>query len=240
MVLVAAQLSVLGSYLPPRIKRHPEGTAAPDDHFTAGPHCCVISSASGRFGRAGRCPSVRAGIISAAGVQIADTVKSAPDNHFAAGPDCCVMRRAAGALVVLVAVQLSVLGSYLPPVFEIAAECVDSAPDDHFAASSRLPCDQSRASGALVVLVAVQLSVLGSYLPPVFKTSKLRLSPPQTIISLPVHTAVVSPSGFGRVSGAGSCPTIRARDCICRRCSNGGAVSVPPQTIISVPVHTAV
>jgi hypothetical protein len=43
--------------------------------------------------------------------------------------------------------------------------------------------------GALVVLVAVQLSVLGSYLPPVFKLSK-RWAPPQTIISLPVQTAV--------------------------------------------------
>ena len=44
--------------------------------------------------------------------------------------------------------------------------------------------------GALVVLVAVQLSVLGLYLPPVFKQEKLSSCPPQTIISLPVHTAV--------------------------------------------------
>ena len=43
MVLVAAQLSVLGSYLPPVSNGTPRGTAAPDDHFTAGPHCCVIS-----------------------------------------------------------------------------------------------------------------------------------------------------------------------------------------------------
>jgi hypothetical protein len=43
--------------------------------------------------------------------------------------------------------------------------------------------------GALVVLVAVQLSVLGLYLPPVFKSPEL-LNPPQTIISLLVHTAV--------------------------------------------------
>jgi hypothetical protein len=40
-----------------------------------------------------------------------------------------------------------------------------------------------------MMLVAVQLSVLGSYRPPVFKGSKL-LAPPQTIISLPVQTAV--------------------------------------------------
>jgi hypothetical protein len=37
--------------------------------------------------------------------------------------------------------------------------------------------------------VAVQLSVPGLYLPPVFKLP-LSLNPPQTIISLPVHTAV--------------------------------------------------
>jgi hypothetical protein len=43
--------------------------------------------------------------------------------------------------------------------------------------------------GALVVLVAVQLSVLGLYLPPVFKRPETP-APPQTIISLPVHTAV--------------------------------------------------
>ena len=46
-----------------------------------------------------------------------------------------------------------------------------------------------RAAGALVVLVAVQLSVPGSYLPPVFKAGATAY-PPQTIISLPVHTAV--------------------------------------------------
>jgi len=39
------------------------------------------------------------------------------------------------------------------------------------------------------VLVAVQLSVLGLYLPPVLK-ELLKSCPPQTIISLSVHTAV--------------------------------------------------
>jgi hypothetical protein len=46
-----------------------------------------------------------------------------------------------------------------------------------------------RASGALVVLVAVQVFVLGLYLPPVFNPPLLP-TPPQTIISLPVQTAV--------------------------------------------------
>jgi hypothetical protein len=49
----------------------------------------------------------------------------------------------------------------------------------------------------LVVLVGVQLSVPGLYLPPVLK-SLLELNPPQAIISVPVHTAV----GKARVSGA--------------------------------------
>src|SRR5439155_20789070 len=47
-----------------------------------------------------------------------------------------------------------------------------------------------RPSGAVVVLVAAQLSVLGLYLPPVFKYWRLSSCPPQMIISLPVQTAV--------------------------------------------------
>ena len=43
-----------------------------------------------------------------------------------------------------------------------------------------------------MVLVSIQLSMMGSYLPPVSKNTKECDSPPppQTIISLPVHTAV--------------------------------------------------
>ena len=54
----------------------------------------------------------------------------------------------------------------------------------------------NRASGALMMLVAVQALVLGLYLSPVFKTLLLPY-PPQTIISLSVHTAVWTsrPSG---------------------------------------------
>ena len=72
-----------------------------------------------------------------------------------------------GALVVLVAAQLSVPGLYLPPVFKKLLPSL-SAPDDHFTAGPHCRVIH-RAAGALVVLVAVQLSVLGLYLPPVFK-----------------------------------------------------------------------
>jgi hypothetical protein len=44
--------------------------------------------------------------------------------------------------------------------------------------------------GTLIVLVAVQVSVLGLYLPPVFIEAWKEFNPPQTIISLPVQTAV--------------------------------------------------
>jgi hypothetical protein len=47
----------------------------------------------------------------------------------------------------------------------------------------------TRAVGALLVLVAVQLSVLGVYLPPVFKKIGMSI-PPQMIISVPVQTTV--------------------------------------------------
>ena len=64
------------------------------------------------------------------------------------------------------AVQLFVLGLYLPPVFKLERhhppQTIISLPV-HTAV-----CD-CRAAGALVVLVAVQLSVLGLYLPPVLK-----------------------------------------------------------------------
>ena len=43
--------------------------------------------------------------------------------------------------------------------------------------------------GALVLVVATQLSVLGLYLPPLFRLLVV-VVPPQTIISVPVHTAV--------------------------------------------------
>src|SRR5207302_1887927 len=56
-----------------------------------GPHCRVIVSGRGRAGGARRCPTVGAGIVSPAGVQIATAITSAPDDHFAAGPHCRVI-----------------------------------------------------------------------------------------------------------------------------------------------------
>ena len=84
-----------------------------------------------------------------------------------------------GALVVLVAVQLSVLGLYLPPVLKSWPVTLTVHPRRSFHCRSRLPCDDSAQMGALMVLVAVQLSVLGLYLPPVLKRCQRYLLHPR-------------------------------------------------------------
>ena len=97
------------------------------------------------------------------------------------------MYRGEGALVVLVAVQVSVPGLYLPPVPNPPKPL--EPPQTIISLPVHTAVWKSRPVGALIVVVAVQLSVLGLYLPPVFKTPAIPI-PPQTIISLPVHTAV--------------------------------------------------
>ena len=100
--------------------------------------------------------------------------------------------------MVLVAVQLSVMGLYLPPVLKRLG--LAYPPQTIISLPVQTAVCNGRAEGALVVLVAVQLSLLGLYLPPVFKSlgqNNPPLHPPQTIISLPVHTAVCSPRASG-------------------------------------------
>jgi hypothetical protein len=92
-----------------------------------------------------------------------------------------------------------------------------------------------RGPGAPEVDVGLQVSVIGSYRPPV--RSEV---PPHTTISRPVHTATWN----ARVEGA-------PRDAISVQVSVAGSyrlpseytvptLFMPPNTIISLPVHTAV
>jgi hypothetical protein len=85
-----------------------------------------------------------------------------------------------------VAVQLSMLGLYLPPVFKLLGS---APPQTIISLPVQTPLARNRPEGALVKLVATQLSVLGLYLPPVFIKMVLPI-PPHTIISLPVQTVV--------------------------------------------------
>src|SRR6187401_3622132 len=94
-----------------------------------------------------------------------------------------------------------------------------------------------RLSGALVVLIAVQVFALGLYRPPVFTPVPL-FTPPQITISLPVQTAVCEYRATGALAvlvgvqlsvlGLYLPPVFRSLP------------SLPPQTIISVPTQTAV
>ena len=113
--------------------------SAPDDHFTASPHCRVTVSGSGRVGRAGGRPTIRAGIVSPAGVEKVAGVSSAPDDHFTAGPHC----------------RVTVSGS-----------------------------GRVGGAGGRPTIGAGIVSPAGVQIVPLSST------PPQTIISLPVHTAV--------------------------------------------------
>ena len=127
-LLVAVQLSVLGSYLPPVFLRP---RAAPDDHFTAGPDCGVIASGSGRVGSAGGCPTVRARIISPAGVRVCPVADlSTPDDHLTAGPDCRVKDSVDGR--VGGAGRCPTIGAGI--VSPASVSGTPHAPDDHFTA----------------------------------------------------------------------------------------------------------
>ena len=80
--------------------------------------------------------------------------------------------RPAGTLAMLVAVQVSVPGLYLPPVFNkywLPLPSTKYPPHPTISPPVQMAVWLNRPSGTLLVLVAVQVSVPGLYLPPVFK-----------------------------------------------------------------------
>ena len=89
------------------------------------------------------------------------------------------------------------------------------------------------------MLVAVHEFVLGLYRPPVFNGTVFERSPPQTIISLPVQTAV----GDHRASGA-LAVLVAVQEFVLGLylppVFEGPFETCPPQTIICVPDQTAV
>ena len=75
---------------------------------------------------------------------------------------------------------------YLPPVFKSLPGSL-YPPQIIISVPVQTAACASRPMGAVVVFVGLQVSALGLYLPPVIKKVGL---PPQTIISVAVHTAV--------------------------------------------------
>ena len=111
--------------------------SAPNDHFTAGPHCRGIRSAVGRVGSAGGCPTVGSGIVSAASIQVAvceTTSSPAPDDHFTSGPDCLVKPSGSGRVAGAGSYPTVCSGTVSPASIEKAAGIGIPAPDDHFTA----------------------------------------------------------------------------------------------------------
>ena len=98
---------------------------------------------------------------------------------------------------------------------------------------------KARTAGAVVRLVATQLSVPGVYRPPLLKKGLPFPIPPQTIISLPVHTAVwlFREAGTFAPVLVGTHVSVPG---VYRPPLFPTPPTSPPQTIISLPVHTAV
>ena len=185
----------------------------------------MTCSGRGRVGGAGGCPTVGAGIVSAAGVQIAWIADSAPDDHFTASPHCRV--KVSGSRARWWCWWLSNYRCWDCICRRCSNRCRRHIrPRRSFRCRSRLPCDCLGQLGALVVLVAVQLSVLGLYLPPVFKSRAVTSAPDDHFTASPYCRVTVS--GIGRVGGAGGCPTVGA-----------GIISSAGVQKVPLPSHSA-
>jgi hypothetical protein len=92
--------------------------------------------------------------------------------------------------------------------------------------------------------VGVHESIEGLYRPPSFVKKRKFVVPPQTIISVPVHTAVCRYLGTGTFApsevAAQESVTGLYRPPVLTAVPAPPASGAPPQTIISVPVQTAV
>ena len=125
--------------------------AAPDDHFAAGPHCCVIGRRSGRIGGAGSRPTIGAGIVSAAGVQVAKAIICRPRRsfHCRSIPRCADSRQWARCC----AGSCPTIGAGIVSAAGVRTLAPSSRPRRSFQCQSTLLCEISPV-GALVVLVA--------------------------------------------------------------------------------------
>ena len=90
----------------------------------------------------------------------------------------------------LVGVQPSVPALYLPPVLNSIPGQQKTPPQTIISLPVHTAARESRGEGAPMVLVAIQLSASGLYLPPLFVSLKVESVPPQTIISLPLQIVV--------------------------------------------------
>jgi hypothetical protein len=109
--------------------------SAPDNHFAARPLYGVVPSSLGGVDRAGSCPSVCAGIVSPASIQVAvkATSNSTPDDHLGADPDGGVMD-SAERRVGRASSCPTVVGWVVPAPSVKKVRVIPSTPNDHFTA----------------------------------------------------------------------------------------------------------
>src|SRR5205823_4211270 len=75
------------------IRARNTGASAPDNHFTARPHCGVSLSPTGGISGVSSRPTVGSRIISPAGEQLTHAfIRSAPNYHFTVRPNCRVIK----------------------------------------------------------------------------------------------------------------------------------------------------
>ena len=126
----------------------------------------MIGALRGHVAGAGRGPTIGASIVSPAVVLGKTTDKSTQTIISLPVQIAVWSARPLGALMILVAVQLSMVGLYLPPVFKFVPSYT---PQTIISLPVHTALWLDRALGALVVLIAVQLSVPGLYRAPVFR-----------------------------------------------------------------------
>ena len=181
-------------------------SSAPNDHFTAGPDCRVTKSGIGRVGRAGGCPTIRAGIVSPARVQKEDMHHPRRSFH-------CRSRLPCEGLGQRARWSCWWLSNY--PCWDcISRRCSrgatfgGSAPDDHFAAGPdcRVTASARGRVGRAGGCPAIRAGVVS---PASVLTAAAPISTPDDHFTAGPDCRVID-SGLGRVGRAGGCPTIRA------------------------------
>ena len=170
-----------------------------------------LSFIKGSYGRGaivgrGRGVGVDRGVSVAVAVGVTVTVAVAVGMAVAVGLAVAVGVAVAVAVGVGVGVAPPDCAQYLPPVLRTLP--TDLPPQTIISVPVQTAVCCNRATGTLVVLVAVQLSLPGLYLPPVSNKIELVPIPPQTIISLPAPDCRVIEPTLGCVGSAGRCPTI--------------------------------
>ena len=150
-------------------------------------HTAVCKSRrSGRVGGAGGCPTVRAGIVSPAGVQSRrHSLRPRRSFHCPSTLLCdCIGQRARWWCWWLSNCRC------WDCIFRRCSNgaAVASAPDDHFAAGPH--CRVTVSASGRVGGAGGCPTVRAGIVPPAGVRKSCRHHPPQTIISLPVHTAV--------------------------------------------------